>query len=224
MLKTEDFKISFRFNDELPYNEGTLVDLLLKNGFKKKNRKPNTISIDPFTGLQIEEVLLRKGKITITSQNSRGVLGVEAKTTKIGIKGISLLIDLINKNKKVQVTIDEDVKFLEVIFAGIWYSNLNWYPVFQRYYCEKYGIFQNFYDEDIQSYALRLSSVIPVESPTKKIVEFPNFFELQLAPLSKNPKRVKVVHIYRNSDIQKVIEFNDDLEKKLSKLLRNMEE
>ena len=223
MLKVNSYSMSFRFENQYPYNEQILTQLLKEDSLTLKT-DPSILSVDPLTGAPISTLIFENKEFEVSSQNERGVLGVKSDDSINCIKGINLLINYLNTNTDLGINLEEDIKFLETVMVAIWFSKKSWHSVFSQFKPKEYNVFSDFFKEDVENYAIRISSIIPEEFHSKSIIECINFFELSLLPLNTNPKRVKVNYVYRNSNIYNVIEFNENIEEKLSDLLRSMEE
>lgn len=222
MLELKKFQINLKFKNKYPFNEAVLIDLLQEKGFEKKPIDRNIISVDR-SGAPVESEILEDDKLIISSQVKRGVLAVDSTNAQDGIDGINMLIEIFKNNETLGIDLKNDIFHCETILGSLWFSNYSWYPIFKKYGTDKYDLFTEFFNEKVQSYALRISSEIPEEYINESILEYPNYHEIVMTPFNDNPKRVVVNMVYRKTEVDKALDFLQDIETKLSQLIMEME-
>lgn len=196
----DDYRISFVFGQQDPFVEDDLRSLLEKRGFKATG--PRVINAPPFRAVRAD--IAKKGDVSVLYDNETSFVGVAGRSLKEVRRNFDVLGKLLRKLDRIMFN---KQKYVELVLRSrVWTKKDPQKAIIDFLGMNGAEPFKNLFEKDVRPFGVR----IVTEDLT--IMDNPNWFELRIEPLIRNPRYYFIQLIYRNENGTKTLNIADRTE------------
>ena len=208
----DDFRISFVFNTSDPFVENDLKAVLeTKNYTVEKGSR--IINAPPFRAIKTD--IAKKGNVTVLYDNEVSFVGVAGKSIKKVLEEFELLENVLCEIDQIIFANKSHVEL--VLRAHIWTKKDPQKTITNFYKTTNFDSFSTIFGEKVRPFTIR------VATQDQEILGNPNWFDLKIEPMIRNPRYYHVDLVYKSKDAVKVIKLIKNMDSVIARTLEILE-
>jgi hypothetical protein len=211
------YRVSIRLNQVIVTIElSDLLAALQKRGYKVGQPPRMPIGLGASIEAAAAGPIAQLGETTVDVDLSRAILGIESSSSKEALTGFKQLLDIIRKD--LHVDPEQNTWFVETIAELNVEGTKDAISAIRNAYADDALVrtATKMLGEETGFFGIRIGSKESEPSG-------PNWFDLRIEPLLRNPGVYYLSLVYRNSDGAKVLRFADGMDPKISQIVSSLE-
>lgn len=208
----DDFRVSDVFAISDPFIEEDLKAALKTKGFDI-DLGPKIISTTPIRAIRSD--IAKKGDISILYDNETSFIGVVGKSFRQVTDQFEVLEGVLSELDPIMLS---NKKYTELwLRSHIWTKKDPQKTIPEFLKDTKYDAFSAILGRKIRPFTIR------VATEDQTIMDNPNWFDLRIEPLIRNPRYYRLDIVYRNNDKAVISKTIDNIEKIIHKVIATVE-
>jgi hypothetical protein len=211
------YRVSIRLNQVIVTIElSDLLAALQKHGYKVGTPPRMPIGLGASLEAAAAGPIAQLGETTVDVDLGRAVLGVESSSSKEALTGFNQLLGIMRKD--LHVDIEHDTWFVETIAELNVQGTKDAISAIRDAYADDALVrtATRMLGEETAFFGIRIGSKESEPSG-------PNWFDLRIEPLLRNPGVYYLNLVYRNSDSARVLRFADVMDPTISEIMSSLE-